>query len=391
MMENIGASIELEWVEHTNNVWAQKNCDDIVNRDIVQSMYGTLLLNKEIRIIPTTLTSYNDVQHLPIFQYDPVSPIQLNQYIKNLLNSQLELAREVCSATAFSIILKQRLVVLKRICYALSMKYHDKEKNCTQNLEQPLGANSLLLTPREVTSGSHALLELGVKTGLSLLFSLLQQNWQVSSILGIPSLCNSVLKNTVDLIQKLPPLSLSNDSQLTNLGCSSLDQVCDFLKNAILNEAAADNQGKVLAAEILLELALQRGSLHYLLEWIETALEASCKDPKLSSKQFKNSIIQIGGKNKLELELLKNKQDEINIYQAGYCLMEVLVSLALDYIGMCSGTGSLSCESDVIPFERSDVYVWGSNSSHQLAEGSQEKILLPIKSNIFNQVQQVNF
>ncbi|XP_018567016.1 probable E3 ubiquitin-protein ligase HERC1 [Anoplophora glabripennis] len=388
-MENIGANIELEWVEHTNSVWAQKNCDGIANRDILQSMYGILLQNKEIRIIPTTLASYNDVQHLPSFQYDPISHTELNEYIRNLLTSQLELAREVCSSTTFSVVLKQRLIVLNRIYHALSMKYHDKETNSTQNLDQCSGANILSLSPREVVSGSHALLEIGVKTGLSLLFSLLQQNWQVSTMLSIPSLCNSVLESTVDLIQKLPPLSLSNDSQLTNLGCNSLDQVCGFLKNAILNETAADNQGKILAAEILLEIALQRGSLHYLLEWIETALEASCKGPNLSSKQFKRAIIQIGAKNNLGLELLKNEDDEISTYQAGYYLIEVLVSMALDCIGTCSAAGSLSCESDLAPFEKSDVYVWGSNSSHQLAEGNQEKILLPIKSNIFNQVQQV--
>lgn len=387
-MENIGGNIELEWVEHTNSVWAQKNCDGIANRDILQSMYGTLLQSKEIRVIPTTLASYNDVQHLPSFQYDPISPTELNEYIRNLLISQLELAREVCSSTTFSIILKQRLIILNRIYHALSMKYHDKEKSSPQNLEQSSGANNLL-TPRDAVSGSQALLEIGVKTGLSLLFSLLQQNWQVSTMLGVPSLCNSVLESTVDLMQKLPPLSLSNDSQLTSLGCNSLDQVCDFLKNAILNETAADSQGKVLAAEILLEIALQRGSLRYLLEWIEIALEAACKEPKLLSKQFRKAIAQIGGKNKLGQEMLKNEDEEISTYQGGYYLMEVLVSMALDCVGTCSVMGSLSCESDLAPFEKSDVYVWGSNSSHQLAEGNQEKILLPIKSNIFNKVQQV--
>ena len=36
-----------------------------------------------------------------------------------------------------------------------------------------------------------------------------------------------------------------------------------------------------------------------------------------------------------------------------------------------------------------DVFVWGSNSSHQLAEGSIEKIMSPKHASAFSQVQQV--
>ena len=39
--------------------------------------------------------------------------------------------------------------------------------------------------------------------------------------------------------------------------------------------------------------------------------------------------------------------------------------------------------------DRCDVYVWGSNSSHQLAVGSQEKVLQPKASTAFTDVQQV--
>ncbi|KAJ8965419.1 hypothetical protein NQ314_004172 [Rhamnusium bicolor] len=372
-MESACNNIELEWVEHTNAAWAVKNTDNIANRDLVQSLYEILLQNKEVRVIPTTLASYNDVQVLPSFQYDPPSVVELNHYIITLLTSQLQLAKEICSSTQFSMVLKQRL-----------------KKSDPQPSETIPSTSNLPLAPREILSGSHALLEIGVKTGLSLLFSLLQQNWQVSGILGIPSLCNSVLETTVDLIQKLPPLCLSNDSQLTNLGCSSLEQVCDFLKNAVLFEAAADIRGKLLSCEILLGLALQRGSLRYLLEWIELALEASCKEPKLSSKLFRKAISQLeGGKHKVRVELWKNEGEEISIYKAGLCLMEVLASMAVDYGGACSAVESSTSDSELGVFEKSDVFVWGSNSSHQLAEGNQEKILLPIKSKIFNQVQQI--
>ena len=39
--------------------------------------------------------------------------------------------------------------------------------------------------------------------------------------------------------------------------------------------------------------------------------------------------------------------------------------------------------------EECEAYVWGSNNSHQLAEGSQEKILGPKLTSSFTYVQQV--
>ncbi|XP_050515460.1 probable E3 ubiquitin-protein ligase HERC1 isoform X1 [Diabrotica virgifera virgifera] len=385
-MEGAYNNIELGWIDHTNSAWALKNSDNIANRDLVQSMYDVLLQSKEIRIIPSNGSSYSDIQVLPSFQFDPLSTNDLNHYITSLLTSQLQLAKEVCSSTQFSVILKQRLLILKRIYYGLLMKYHDKEKTDSTTSEPSTSTSAMSLAPREVVSGSQALLEVGVKTGLSLLFSLLQQNWQVSGILGIPSLCNSVLETAVGLIDRLPPLCLSNESQLTNLGISSLDQVCSFLKTAVLLENAADKNGKLLCCEILLSLALQRGSLRYLLEWIDMALDASCKEPILKSKLAKKAISQLESHKKCKDKVFTDRaDDEMGVYTAALFLMEILVSMATDD----GGAGTLETDANLGVYEKCEVYVWGSNSSHQLAEGHHEKILMPINSKIFSQVQQI--
>lgn len=39
--------------------------------------------------------------------------------------------------------------------------------------------------------------------------------------------------------------------------------------------------------------------------------------------------------------------------------------------------------------ENDEVFVWGSNSSHQLAEGSADKILVPKVASSFGSAQQV--
>lgn len=82
-------NIVLECVDHTNTAWVQKDTDNIVNRDLVESMFDVLLQNKEVRVIPTTLSSYNDVQSLPSFQYEAPTSSELNSYLNTLLTSQV--------------------------------------------------------------------------------------------------------------------------------------------------------------------------------------------------------------------------------------------------------------------------------------------------------------
>ena len=67
-----------------------------------------------------------------------------------------------------------------------------------------------------------------------------------------------------------------------------------------------------------------------------------------------------------------------------------LVNLACEYTRSCLSSerrSESSCSNTVA--EKCDVYVCGSNSSHQVAEESQEKILVPRLARAFNQVQQV--
>lgn len=376
------ASTELEWVEHTNASWSLKDCNHLVHRDTVQSLYNNLLDNNEIRVVNVPISTSNDVQMLPDFQFDSVTPVDLDQYATTLLLSQMELAKSVCSQTTFAVYLKKRLIVMKRIFYALVKKYHEKEKVISSfPVESPT-------VSRKMITGSSALIEIGVQTGLSLLFSLLRQNWQTSSALGVPSLCNSVLKTAVDMIEKLPPLTLISESNLSSLGAISLDQVSLFLKESVLSASCADLEGKQLAAELLLLIATQRGSLRFLLEWIEMALDASCKkdEENIISPLFHNVV--------LHLQTNKNLQTnyghvrELSLYEASLLLMEEIVTMAFDYGGTASGH---LAERDASASEENEVYVWGSNSSHQLAEGARESTYVPLKSQAFAQAFQVTF
>lgn len=63
--------------------------------------------------------------------------------------------------------------------------------------------------------------------------------------------------------------------------------------------------------------------------------------------------------------------------------------MAVDHESACVKPRKNDSENVHALAEKSDVYVWGSNSSHQLAEGAVEKIIVPTLSKAFSQAQQV--
>lgn len=70
-----------------------------------------------------------------------------------------------------------------------------------------------------------------------------------------------------------------------------------------------------------------------------------------------------------------------------------LCDLAQEYMLSCESPDENRNTSSGVSLlnnpDQCDVYVWGSNSSHQLAEGSQEKIMQPKMANAFESIQQV--
>jgi len=126
-------------------------------------------------------------------------------------------------------------------------------------------------------TGTDALISVAVKTGLNLVFGLLHQNLAFERQLGhgTGSLCNNVLQTALDVVMTFEPLSLADKRRLLPLAASSLGDVTSFLRSVVSPQSCADPDGRRLAVELMLAIATQRGSLHYLLEWIDMALCAA--------------------------------------------------------------------------------------------------------------------
>ncbi|XP_074474894.1 putative E3 ubiquitin-protein ligase HERC1 isoform X1 [Sebastes fasciatus] len=409
----------LKWQEHFNSSWAAEDSVQTARRHGASALYNKLLHNKEV------VTLAQPVQELvgprlPDFECESSASAEKEEYLSSLLHSQRWLAHRMLTQTSYTLGLHHRLVVLQRIYYALHSKYHDKFRVQLPSQSTDSGAEcgqlELASEPclpggaSKVKSGTDVLIEMGVRTGLSLLFSLLQQNWRYAASVHPESvLCNDVLATASSVLTSLPPLSLANENKIPSVGLDCLAQVADFLKKTSVSSGTggADPTGRRLALELLLGLAMQRGSLKFLLEWVEVALAASMSSSTstLSSSSSLSSQHSAGvGFDVVHQTLLQMKQysgfrgDSVNtqvlkkdadglcrLSQAALCLFEEICNLASYCLCSCSTDAAApGSESDTVM-----VYVWGSNSSHQLAEGTLEKILLPKLTQGFSDAQMI--
>lgn len=295
-------AIKTKWLDHLNSGWASEKNKMVTERSGANELYERLISVQEV--VPLL----NRVFHLrglplPDFDSEPLTGDEQEHYLDALLNSQLTLARTVCLDSPFSVILQKRLVILQRVFHAVSVKYHEPDRirqHHQQQQQQQSEVVEILVSSDDAKkrgqdrfrSGADALIEMGVKTGLSLVFSLMRQNWlivqQLSAQQGTKigtNMCNDVLRTALDVVSNLPPLSLANESKLPALAASTLCEVAAFLKSVAMPNSGADAVGKRLSAELMLALATQRGSLRYILEWLDMALCASCNNKTDSSNE----------------------------------------------------------------------------------------------------------
>ena len=122
------------------------------------------------------------------------------------------------------------------------------------------------------------------------MFALLRQNWQQQQQdPGSNLLCNEVLKTALRVLMGLPMMSLSNVQDEISL--STLNQVNAFLIQSMNpSNIGWDLEGAQLSSEILLLLAIQRGKLSYLLQWIYNAIIETKTHPDLT---IRSEILQL--------------------------------------------------------------------------------------------------
>ncbi|XP_035245722.1 probable E3 ubiquitin-protein ligase HERC1 isoform X2 [Anguilla anguilla] len=403
--------VMLKWQEHLNSSWSAEDSVQTATRGGAAALYAKLLHNREVVGLAQPVQDLIGPR-LPDFQYEWSAAEEKQEHVAALLHSQRCLTQRMLARTPYALALHHRTLALQRIYYALHSKYHDRFRPAPPAPSAAAAAEAGALEPAaepwspgaRVRSGTDVLIEMGVRTGLSLLFALLQQNWlQARRDPGL-ALCNDVLATASSVLSSLPPLSLANENKIPAVGLDCLAQVADFLKKTSVSGSGADRAGRRLALELLLGLAMQRGSLRFLLEWMEVALAASAaasavscgSDPSRAQGGIGYDLIaqtllkmrQYSGfrGESVNAQLLKKDLDGLcNLAHVVLCLFEEICNLASNCLCSCStGSAAPGMEGDAVM-----VYVWGSNSSHQLAEGTLEKILQPKLAQGFSDAQMI--
>ena len=207
-------------------------------------------------------------------------------YLTELVKTQRGELVDYLANYPFSIVLFKRLSILQTVFKCLSKQFH-----CSKQLRAPKSKGKDLERKKSAAispEGADVMIQLGVKTGLSLLFALMKQAWMQNT--ESSEICTDVLDTVSSVVNSLPPLSLANDSKLPKLALTSLDQVMKFLKEVMKGKFQVSTTGRRMCAEILLGLALQRGSLLAALEWVETGF-LSCL--ALHSVQFEKETVDL--------------------------------------------------------------------------------------------------
>lgn len=258
--------------DHLNSKWISENCEAVASSIELESLYSNLVTSKEI-CVSNPHTIHLKGPNIADFENDSPTLDEQEHLVNALIGSQSTLAEIVVTSSPFAQNLHKRLAVLNRIYHATSMTCHAQSTATAElNLVDDGNVTNTSENDDKQASGNSALVEIGVQTGLGLLFSLLRQNWQLSSHFGATSLCNEVLTTALNIVIALPPLSLANECKLTSLGIKSLNQTACFLKTVFSSVSDADVVGRQLSSELMLALASQRGSLKCLLEWVELTM-----------------------------------------------------------------------------------------------------------------------
>lgn len=279
---------------------------EIFDLEKLQNFIDTLTSNKELsfKVDSGAPLRYD----FPDFGANKLQPtalkhlcLELSRYLKRAVSPTLEIpstillvrmglvwhrVHEACGAEGYT------RTNIQRVISALQKE----EQISTDGVSAIKAAKNVSEASSAKLSSNEMLIEVGVKTGLSVVFSLLRQAWaqlawqkqleltlrQSGAAVPFPtspggapviSLPNEVLKSVLDIMKGLPPLSLSNQRALSSLSSTCLTQSREFLDWIIRPDSFVDSDGKRLALEIMLGLTLQYGDLVSVLEWVAKMLE----------------------------------------------------------------------------------------------------------------------
>ena len=275
--------------------WCDLDISQLLERDRLTVLYNNAQQvqipggSKEDRFLPLIAGHV-----IPDFEEKaPSKEIRL-KYIKSLSIKQAQAMHQFVKKFPSSVAMTYRVAVMKALFVTMYHKYHNtrgiserakSESSASRNSHELLHADRGIHNRKE----TDMLMEMTVKTLMTFMFSLLRMSWS-SPDLRMGMLCADVLTNCSEMMTSVPALSLANESRLPSIAVDCLGQIMTFVTSIMESSEISDPVWKQCACHILLGLALQRGTVNHILNWISVCLNVtlSGSEGSLSKTQFKH-------------------------------------------------------------------------------------------------------
>nr|XP_057930110.1 E3 ubiquitin-protein ligase HERC2 isoform X4 [Doryrhamphus excisus] len=190
---------------------------------------------------------------------------ELKDCLMVLVDDQQKLSAQMAKSTLSARRLCQRLVILERYLISLSYSMMEKEKvywKFPVNSPRPTTDNK---SPRPDSKSVEGLARVGSRAALSFAFAFLRRAWRSGDD---ADLCSELLQESLDALRALPEATLFDEGTVSSVWLEVVERATKFLSDIHGNASTKGNiplQDQHLALAILLELAVQRGTLSQLL------------------------------------------------------------------------------------------------------------------------------
>ena len=187
----------------------------------------------------------------------------------NIFQEQQKLCSDAAGTTLYSYRFRQRSTVLKR--YYIAQCRNSQKSTIPPESED---VSNIEVKRSEVkVQGTQGLARLGSRAALSFAFAFLRRAWRSGED---GDLCTDLLEETLDALRLLPPASLFDESTVSSVWLEVVDRTSKFLRSVVqgqMDSIEVPLKDRHTALILLLELALQRGSLHEILKMVKLLLD----------------------------------------------------------------------------------------------------------------------
>ncbi|XP_068449211.1 E3 ubiquitin-protein ligase HERC2 isoform X3 [Clinocottus analis] len=191
---------------------------------------------------------------------------ELKRCLLVLVDDQQRLSAQTAKTTLSARRLRQRLVILERYLISLSHSMmEDKDKARWRGPPSPPAPAADNKSPRPASKGVEGLARVGSRAALSFAFAFLRRAWRSGDD---ADLCSELLQESLDALRALPEATLFDEGTVSSVWLEVVERATKFLSDVHGSASSKGNiplQDQHLALAILLELAVQRGTLSQLL------------------------------------------------------------------------------------------------------------------------------